>query len=214
MPFILPKALTGGTGNTYLTSGSAETYDNLPDVSLASNEIWRVNNSSGISLINRKPSGFYKSDGISWIPWETDDIAQFRLDNLKAEEVAYTNQEPQFSYYSNVWLALKYWFDNFFRRSTTNISANSISQIYTQALSNFNSGKFFITITKNNQRYSLEIHITISNNQVFYSYSNYTGQEDLDIIIEPSINSTNLLISVNNQSSSSIIVKVTKILND
>lgn len=61
-------------------------YADLPDPTTVPNQLYYVNNSSGIWMINRKSRGFYKSDGSEW---------------LYAGELVEAFDEANFEVYSN-----------------------------------------------------------------------------------------------------------------
>lgn len=69
---------TGGIADGVQTLAVAN-FAALPSAASHTDEIYYVQNSTGIYLINRKNKGFYKSDGVNWNPWEQDDLAMDAL---------------------------------------------------------------------------------------------------------------------------------------
>lgn len=74
----------GGGGGTAvaLTTPAVANFAALPAAAAHTDEIYYVQASTGVYLINRKNKGYYKSDGATWTPWEQDDLA---LDAIAAE---------------------------------------------------------------------------------------------------------------------------------
>lgn len=78
----------GGGGGTAeaLETPSVANFAALPAAAAHVDEVYYVENSTGVYLINRKNKGYYKSDGATWTPWEQDDLA---LDALANHETTY-----------------------------------------------------------------------------------------------------------------------------
>ena len=66
MQYFYISGIGGGAGTGW--DGEVDTYTDLESLSPAdhTDEVWLVNNGEGIWLINRKPAGWYKSDGANW----------------------------------------------------------------------------------------------------------------------------------------------------
>lgn len=79
--------LGGGGGGTAekVETPHVTDFGSLPPAAAHTDEIYFVENSSGVYLINRKNKGYYKSDGATWTPWEQDDAA---ADAIAAEATA------------------------------------------------------------------------------------------------------------------------------
>lgn len=85
---------TGGIADGVQTLAVAN-FAALPSAASHTDEIYYVQNSTGIYLINRKNKGFYKSDGVNWNPWEQDDLA---MDALLYHEATWPHVVKQVVY--------------------------------------------------------------------------------------------------------------------
>ena len=56
----------GGSGSGTGWDGAVDTYADLPLASDHTDDVYLVENGSGIYLINRNPAGLYQSDGSTW----------------------------------------------------------------------------------------------------------------------------------------------------